>query len=458
VNTTDVVAERPRLVSVPAEPEAVSARELRNRLLWGGLIALFVLALSIRFYHLASHHWVGYEHDAASHSAYVGYIKLHHRLPPVDDDTEFPQQPLYYVLASPFYNAALNFDENQWNLAPYGFCVSAASLSLAFFSLRYLSAWILRYGFFIYMGFTPSFVLASGCVGNDVMSGFFGTLYFFCLLRFNRNPRAARFFVLAVVAIFGALLTKLNGVVLLAGLPWFLWRSAGFDLSPKATVARITVLVSLLALWAGAISYRAWSVANQQFVFVHAWMWDYMAIKENMLVYALRFDLAPLIQAGQTTTVDSTPEIVRYSFPTWEYGNMLLGEYDYSHDPILLFCSRQLIVAGTCLLFGLVLFVLITLISRPFRSWATIFSLNRTALLLIVGSSCMVLTFVSSTPVACNADFRYQSVVFPWIGYGIARGLCAFPRSSFWRNWMTGLLGFFLYAALCFLITLYIRR
>jgi len=458
VNDRFVETKPPSIAPVQHRQPVFRSRSNHNRLLWRGLWVLFIAAVAIRFYHLASHHWPAYVHDGASHASYVQYIRVHHRLPSVDDGLEFPQQPLYYVLATPFCRTDQTFDQNQEHLAPFGFCISVASLFVAFLSLRYLSSWLLRYGMFVFLAFTPAFVLASSYVGNDGLGFFWGTFCFYCIVRLNRNPQATRYFILAIVAVLGALLTKLNGIILLVALPWLLWRRARYDVIWKPTATRLAVLVLLVTLWAGGILHRAWSPANRQYIFSHAWMWDYMKVNENMLVYWLRFDLSNLILAGQTCTIALTPDEVRFSFPSWEYGNMMLGEYEYADDPVLLFCSRQLIVAGTYLLFGLVLFIFVTLLSRPLWPWQKIFSLNRTALLLIAGSTCLILAFVYTVPVMCNADYRYQSYTFSWMGYCIGRGLCAFPKSPVWRNSMIGFMVFYGYASLCLLAAIYIRR
>ncbi|HUB68379.1 MAG TPA: hypothetical protein VL981_12915 [Candidatus Methylacidiphilales bacterium] len=459
MNDRFVEAEPSLIVPAQRRQPFVISRAQRECWLWRGLTLLFISALVIRFYHLASHHWIEYMHDSASHAAYVEYLRLHYRLPPVDEGhLEYPQQPLYYLLAMPFYQTDKNWDQNLDNLAPLGFCLSTAALSFVFFSLRYLSSWPLRYGVFVFFAFTPAFVLASSCVGNDVLGVFWGAFYFFCILRFNRNPRAIRYFILTIGTLVAALLTKLNGVILFVALPWLLWRRAQHDISWKQTATRFAVITLMMALLGGGILYRAWSPAHRQFIFAHSWIWDYMAIHENSWVYALRFDLSGLISAGQTTTTNVTPDEVRFSFPSWEYGNMLLGEYEYNNDPVLLFYSRQLIVAGTSLLFGLVLFTIGAFLSRPVWPWQEIISLNRTALLLIVGSSCLILAFVHWAPVMCSADYRYQCSTFPWMGYAMARGLCAFPKSIFWRNTIMGFLGFYTYACISFLIALYIQR
>jgi hypothetical protein len=443
---------------VAAQPPADSRRSQRRRWLWLGLGVLFLLASSLRVYEFFSHHWGSYLHDPSSHSTYVGYVNAHHRLPPVDDDLEYPQQPLYYVLAAPFYHANENADENVEHLAPLGLVISILSLVLTLASLRYLSAWLLRYGLFLFIGFNPAFVLLSCGVGNDGLAALCGTLFFFSLLRLNRNPRSLGYFVLAALAILGALLTKLNGVVLLAAIPWLLWRAAQGDASLKPTAWRFASMVLVLVVWAGCVLDRAWLKDRREFVFVHAWIWDYLEIKENFLVYALSFRLPDLIAAGQASTTNDTPDSVRFSFPTWEYGNMLLSENGYTNDKVLGVFSRLVLISGTYLLLALGLFVCMTLLSRPLWPWPHLFSLNRIALLLVAGSTALILYYVHSVPDTCNADYRFQSATFPWMGYCIGRGMCAFPRSRFWRRTMICFMALFLGASLCFLVALYVRR
>jgi hypothetical protein len=433
-------------------------RVKRNLLLWEGIWLLFLLAVSIRFYHLVSHEWGTYLHDIESHEVYAKYIADHHWLPKPDDEFETPQQPLYYVIAAGFINGHLNFDQTLDNLARLGFCISVATLIVTIGALRHISSWLTRYTLFVFMAFTPSFILYSCCVGNDGLVSFFGALFLLSILRLNRNPASTFNLILVMVALFGALLSKLSALVLLAALPWIFWRSAHFDLTWKTTAKRIAIITSLVAAWAGAVLYRAWNPETKAFVFSHGWVWDYMAIKENFAIYVTRFDLSSLIITGQANTVGCTPDYVRFSFPTWEYGNMLLGECEFASDPVLLFCTRQLIIAGTILLFGLILFFFMALFSQPVWPWRKIFSVNRLMLLMVVGTTFLLLNFVYALPNTCSADFRYQGVAWASYGFGIGRGLCAFPRSLVWKTAMWCFLAFYAYACVYFMIYLYIRR
>jgi hypothetical protein len=278
---------------------------------------------------------------------------------------------------------------------------------------------------FVFYAFTPSFILASPFVGNDGLLAFFGAFFFLCALRFNRRP-SRRHFALLVLALAGALFSKLGGIVLLAAIPWILWRSSRRDVTWKPTAVRSGVLALVIFVWGVTGVARAWDSTSHQFTYYHGWILDYMEIKENLLVYVLRFDLSALIVSGQATTVNNTPDNVRFSFPSWEYGNMLLGEYEYSGSPKLLFNARQVIVSGTFLLFGLVLFGFTALLSRPWWPMGDLLSLNRTAAVLLIGAVAMLLSFVALVPNTCTADFRYLLVIAPWLGFAAARGLSIF--------------------------------
>ncbi len=70
--------------------------------------------------------------------------------------------------------------------------------------------------------------------------------------------------------------------------------------------------------------------------------------------YIFACNLSDVFQAGQATTVDDTPESVRYSFLNFEYGNMLLGEYGYIGNWGLGICTRVVLIFGTILPFGLI--------------------------------------------------------------------------------------------------------
>lgn len=444
---------------------APSRRFRRNRWLWHGLQVLFVIAAGLRLYNLTSGFWAYYEHDMHSHAENVQYVATHHWPAPMTEDwNEYDQPVLYYVLASLFYNTKQSLEQNQGNLAPFGLCISIATLFVVYRSLRYISSWITRYVLFIFMGFVPCFVLNSSCVGNDGLVGFFGALSLLYILRLNRNPGSNPNFVLSIGSFWGAVFTKANGVALLLATPWILLRKAAHDPTWKPNIKRVAWVALVSAILTGIVFFRQWCPESHRFIFAHPVpgpgyrvIWEYMEIKEDLRIYAVRFDLSALIAAGETTTTDSTPDMVRFSFPSWEYGNMLLGEYEYGTNPVLLFGSRQVIIAGTVLLLGLVLFVFIALFGSPVWPWQRIFTLNRLALLLICTSTVLILKLIWLNPDACGADYRYQAPTFSWMGYSIGRGLAAFPRSRVWMIFVSLLLAFFLYSSLYLLFFIYDR-
>jgi hypothetical protein len=451
--------------AVPLLP-APTRRSRRNRWLWRGLYILFVIAIGLRLYNLTSGFWAYYEHDMESHVENVKYVATHHWPAPMTEDwNEYDQPVLYYIIAATFYNTKENIEpQNEANLAPLGLCISIATLFVVLLSLRYISSWIHRYTLFIFMAVMPSFVLSSSCVGNDGLVGLFGALSLLFILKLNRNPGSNSDFGLSIGSFWGAIFTKANGVALLMATPWILWRKAVYDSSWKQSAKRMAWVGLIMAVLTAIMFYRQWCPESHRFIFAHPVpgpgsrvIWEYMEIKEDLRIYAVRFDLPALIAAGMTTTTDSTPDMVRYSFPSWEYGNMLLGEWEYAPNPVLLVGSRLVIISGTVLLLGLVLFFFMTLFSSPVWPWQKVFTLNRLALLLIGTSTILILKLIWLNPDACGADYRYQAPTFSWMGYSIGRGLCAFPRSIVWKVFVSLLLTFFVGSCFYLLFVVYDR-
>jgi hypothetical protein len=157
-------------------------------------------------------------------------------------------------------------------------------------------------------------------------------------------------------------------------------------------------------------------------------------IEGDKFDYVLDFNLAHLIAAGETPIYGSkVPDYavpvdqVRFSFPTYFFGNVLLGDWDYNVDGPLLQASRAVIIFGTIFPFGLLLFAVVTVLGWPISSGAGFSPLNKTALALVAGMSCLSLYLVLTRPTVCHADYRLAAATFPWMGYCMSRGFQVFP-------------------------------
>ena len=210
-------------------------------------MSLLLISLGLRVYHLTSGHFHDFSHDIDSHLHFVQYVRSNWELPPVNLELEDAQQPLYYIIAALFYQPQLTTDVNIDVLGPLGLCISTAGLCLVCRALFFISSWIVRYGVFIYFAFTPAFIITSCVVGNDVLFSFFGAYFFLCVLRFNRTP-SSRNLALLMLALTGALFSKLGGIVLLAAIPWVLWRSSRQDRTWHPTALRCALFALLVSI------------------------------------------------------------------------------------------------------------------------------------------------------------------------------------------------------------------
>jgi hypothetical protein len=301
--------------------------------------------------------------------------------------------------------------------------------TLPCFSRAFLSFLLVRalWGI-IFLAFTPAFILAATFIGNDGLLAFFSAWFFLCVLRFNREA-TRRNLALLLMTLVGALFSKLDAVALLAFIPWVLWRAARSDLSWRPTLGRVAAIALVVAAWAGIGAARAWNPVDHSFDYYHGWVWEYMRIQVDPLTYLLRFDLSDLIRCGQASTVvEATPDTVRFSFPTWEYGNMLLGEYEYAGQRQAHWAAQTILVCGTYIYLGLVLLLPLAAATRPLRGFGALFSFNRTLVFVLIVALAMLFTFVAKVPNTCAADFRYLWCIAPWLALGVWRGLTSFPR------------------------------
>ncbi len=142
----------------------------------------------------------------AGHLLTIDYIVQHHALPPVTQNPEAFQPPLYYLIAAAFYSVVRNFKFVQL------FSLELSVLTLLLFHrLIYREELIAghearRCAFFL-VCFLPEFVLFGLYVTNDTLAIFLGVLVVLQALRFIAQPNNSQLVLLAVVLGAG-LLTK----------------------------------------------------------------------------------------------------------------------------------------------------------------------------------------------------------------------------------------------------------
>jgi hypothetical protein len=134
------------------------------------------------------------------------------------------------------------------------------------------------------------------------------------------------------------------------------------------------------------------------------------------LGYFASFNVFELFHAAQSYVFGN--DAVRFSLPTYQYGTMLFGEYNYEnflkHTPLLRQTMQFILLSALIYPLGLLVFV-VTLYKRPLLH-QLLFAASFITFLLI-------LKFIFDYPVICNTDFRYFVPVFPLLAWMMAEGL-----------------------------------
>jgi hypothetical protein len=132
--------------------------------------------------------------------------------------------------------------------------------------------------------------------------------------------------------------------------------------------------------------------------------------------YFFSFHLMDLLKQGYSYVfgVDS----IRYSFPTYQYGTMIFGEFDYKffidRTGFILVVMKSILALGVIYIIGSIGYI-----THLFKESL----INRVLFAVLVINLILILKFVISYPSICNTDFRYFVSSFMIFGYIFAKGL-----------------------------------
>ncbi len=397
---------------------------------------ILCLGIYLRLECVIGGHWPYYTHDRDDHAEYVRYVHMTGRVPPPELSLEFGQQPIYYLLVSPLYHSNWDWRANDTMLAIAGLCIDLVGLCIAFCSLTYIPSAVGRFAFFTYIALTPSFVLAAPCIGNDVMVRTAGLYVFFCTLRLNRSPLNPSAYGLLIFAVLLALSSKINALCLVPIIPWALlrtWQACAPVARLRLLTQRLLVPALGLALWLSLTLIHA-NIGRSHFtlnLLTHMKNDPTQFIPDTGWNYLFSFHLTDLIHSAEASTWRS-PAGVRFSYPTFVYGNMLLGEQVFAHPLALAQATTPLFITGLLLPISGLLFFASTLYRMiraiPNNLVRQLGSISTLSLVIVPLAVAAVYSFIVQRPICCHADFRMLYPALPWFGLAIARGLATTPR------------------------------
>lgn len=383
---------------------------------------LIIVGLGLRLLLLNVESNSSYQHDFGGHVAFIHYFAMYpFEIPQVDKSLQFPQQPLYYLTAAAVYSLSTALGYND-----YEALFAVRSLSVLFALLFMFIGWklvrlytrnVLTVNLFVgFLALTPSFVFMGAVINNDALNALLGIWALYEISAYVKR-RCAHHFWLASVAVLLAMLTKISSalfaiyfVVILLTLYY------AYTDEKEVTRKRILIFGLGVLFVFGFALLKAYIPTNAELRFVNSGLYSNQVIPQLDFGYFFSFHWFKLIAEAQAHVMG--PAEIRFSLPTYMYGTMLTGEFDYA----------QRFVVGTFFKFSTQLLYLLGILHViGFIAYVYFYrSMTRMQKMLIVPAAInmlLIIKFLSDFWVVCNSDFRYFTPTLGAIGLIFVLGI-----------------------------------
>jgi hypothetical protein len=398
-----------------------------------GLVVIFLFGVALRLAYFNNEDYrTSWVNDIGDHFAYVMYIKDRHKIPSPRERWEFPQEPLYYLLAAQVVHPDKNLqnqDErdpaNLFYICLLGNILSNLSLLFLFFASFSLSSWLARYGTVLFASLAPFFLVHSTCVGNDCLLYFGSCLFYYFMIRLNREPTPLNFW-LSVFALMLSLFSKMNGISLVIGVPWMLWRCSDNFKKWRLLLWRTIAVAFLGSFWLFTALYRAYQPDSHTFLFLVHFELPSQDIRVPFISYFTTFKPCELLESGQASLLEGeTSDALRFSYHSFLYATFIVGAWNYHTCPEILWANRALFLFGLVLPFGMILFIFKVLRFNSF--------FNMTAFGIVFTAWVLNVHLMITETHTCHADARLYFASVPWLLYCCSRGWTVCGRGKAMR-------------------------
>ena len=356
-----------------------------------------------------------YQHDFNGHVESIQYYAEHpFNLAQPDKGLESPQQPLYYWISSAVYTIATVMGKSEYFAIQLIRAMSVAfSIIWLIIGLKLIKVYtknrLLINIFVAFLSFTPSFIFMSTIVGNDSLNTLLGilSLYAVSIYFMGKKPH---FFYLAFILILLAMLTKISSALYAIYFVIILLVLYFQNETNKTNYQKAILVFSIAVLFIFGLSLvKSYVPATGEFLFINSTLFDGQIIPALNLNYFMSFHFMDLISAAQSYVfgVDD----IRFSLPTYLYGTMFIGEYDYTKyfkDGSLFQLSSQLIY-----LFGLIYVVGMVAYIYFYKTLST---LHKLLIIPAIINLVLIFKFLLEFWDVSNSDFRFFSPTFAILG------------------------------------------
>ncbi|MDX1917883.1 MAG: hypothetical protein SFT81_01890 [Candidatus Caenarcaniphilales bacterium] len=398
-----------------------------------GLGVLFRLVFLMRFIDWGDH---PLQYDAFFHKLFVDFFARNFSFPQVDKDFEYPQQPLYYIVAG-LLSAALKNFPNYFELQTrilviLSFVVSVSGLAFAWVLIRtYCKSSLGMIGAFSFFCFNPLQLFLAATINNDpfvLTLSEWSTLGMIWVWKACKPGWEFSFTLLGVLL---ALLTKLN-VLTLVGVFGLILLFKYVSASPENRSDwgnRFYAFALMIGLVIGLMFARAYIPFTNEFRFINSGPYIGMEIDKLDWNYFLSFNLPTLIEQGHAQAhFIAHHDFVRQSFWTHLYGSMFMGVLQYKE--IYQGYPHARVFGSFIFFFGICLPIFVMLGIYYSDRLLKLFNLG------LLVSVTMMIIMILKYPSTCNNNFRYLFTVAPLIGLLIGRGLDLIAKGPRWLIWL----------------------
>lgn len=399
-------------------------------------------AILLRIYYFVDMGYISFQHDYQGHIEFIKFFADNFTLPLPHKGWEYPQQPLYYMVSGTVFAIARGFGLSDWHsLWGVGWVtviLNSVSLIFAYRLVRLFTSNVLMQNLTMaFLCFTPSLIYMSTRISNDPFAASFSIIALFYIFS-SYQYDFKRYFFTALFWCTALFMTKISAVAI--ELVFFILIVVKYHalnneqrkreglIDKKGMNEKIVwfAMVGIVAL--SFTLYRAYYPAAGEFHLVNSGIWPGQDLRPLGLDYLFSFNFLELLQAGQSLIGDNDIDAITHSFPTYQYGTMLFGEFGYEYwqkKNLLLFPLQQFIIAvGLIVPIGWLAFCFLQ--KKRFFDWLLI--------LIAITTLILILKFIFAYPSVSNTDFRYHVASFFALALFFAYGITCLASLRPWLH------------------------
>jgi len=406
----------------------ISKKTYKNDYLRYLPLFIIVVGILLRVIYVLKFGYSAYQHDQSGHIEFIKFFAEHFSLPEPMKGWSYSHQPLYYIISGFLYFISHNLLHltEQISLSVitwFSLILTSISLIISYKFIKLFTDKKFIINVFLgFLSFTPSFIYLSGRINDDVFAYFMSVITLFFLSKFFYEKTTRLFYITLVLTIL-SILTKLNGVIFSLLFLIILILQYIQKLKNKQEVKAMKIQIFILSLLTifvvGGVFLRAYVPHKKDFHFVSTNLSGPLKYEEMYSGFYIR----DLVSMGQSFIWEKENTNVKYSIPTYQYGTLFFGEYDYN-QLFKKFGLLKSISSGTYV-FGL---IYILGIFYFFYRWKHQKLLHKLFIIPLILNIFLILFLIKKSPFICSNDFRYYAPVFTIISLVISYGLYEFKK------------------------------